>query len=560
MQSDLDRRFERMLARVTAPGQPLATSRDADGRMIVAGLPDTLPAFFGFFCARHADAEAIVAGEERLTYRAIDEASERLARVLVGSFGIAKGDRVAIAMPNCPAWIVAYMAALKAGAIATLVNGWWQSAELEHGLGLTGPKLVIADAERARRIGDTTAEVVTLDIREPLESALAPLLERGIEAPLPEIAAKDDATILFTSGSTGRSKGAVSTHRQVTMGVYTYLTTLSTLFEVLTEGGGKLDWAPAALVAVPLFHVTGEIPVMLNSFAIGRKMVLMRKWDAGEALRLIERERVTYFVGVPTMSFELAQHPDRALRDTASLADIIAGGAARPVAHVERLVEAFPKGHPMMGYGLTETNAVGCTNFRANYLAKPASTGRPHLPFVDVAILSEEGGHLATGEIGEIALRAAANFRGYWNDEQATLAAFTPDHYFRSGDLGYVDEDGYLFIVDRAKDIIIRGGENISSQEVESALYDHPAVAEASVFGIADERLGETPAAVIRLEPGNDLSPDALRQFLDQRLAQFKLPTRIWISSEPLPLLGTGKIDKVRLRNYYGSGTMEESR
>jgi acyl-CoA synthetase (AMP-forming)/AMP-acid ligase II len=558
MQSDLDKRFDRMLAKVTAPGQPLATSVDAEGHAIVAGLPDTLPGFFRLFCAQHADAEAIVAGDERLTYHAIDEASERLARVLIGSFGIGKGDRVGIAMPNSPAWIVTYMAALKAGAIATLINGWWQAAELEHGLALTGPKLVIADADRARRIRGAAEKVVTLDIAQKLEIALAPLLEGGTEGALPEIAADDDATILFTSGSTGRSKGVVSTHRQVTMAVYTYLTTLAALYEVLTEGGKTPDWSPAALVAVPLFHVTGEVPVMLNSFAIGRKMVLMRKWDAGEALRLIARERVTYFVGVPTMSYELAQHHERAAHDTTSMADIIAGGAARPVAHVARLAEAFPQGNPMIGYGLTETNAVGCTNFRANYIAKPASTGRGLIPFVKLAILGEKDAHLPVGEVGEIGIRAAANFRGYWNDPEATSNASTADGYFRSGDLGYLDEAGYLFIVDRAKDIIIRGGENISSQEVESAIYAHPAVVEASVFGQADERLGEVPVAVVRLGPGQMLGAGELTRFIEGRLAKFKLPARFWFSDAPLPMLGTGKIDKVLLRKLYGTAATEE--
>jgi acyl-CoA synthetase (AMP-forming)/AMP-acid ligase II len=555
MQSDLDRRFDAMMDRLIAPGQPLAAIPDAEGRLILAGLPDTLPGFFRFTCAQHEEVEAIVAGEERLSYGAIDALSERLARVLVGSFGIARGDRVAIAMPNCPAWIVVYMAALKAGAIATLVNGWWQSAELEHGLGLTEPALIIADAERARRIAATgsNARIVELEIGRPIGEVLAPLLDAGEEGPLPEVTGKEDATILFTSGSTGRAKGAVSTHRQVTMGVYTYLATLATLYEVLTEGGATTDWKPSALIAVPLFHVTGEIPVMLNSFAIGRKMVLMRKWDAGEALRLIEQERVTYFVGVPTMSLELALHPDREARDISSLADIVAGGAPRPVAQVPRLVAAFPNGHPMLGYGLTETNAVGCTNFRANYIAKPASTGRRHGRFVEVAILGEGDAHLPAGEVGEIAMRAAANFRGYWRDEKATRAAFTPDGYFRTGDLGYLDEQGYLFIVDRAKDIIIRGGENISCQEVEAAIYAHPAIAEASVFGIADERLGEIPAAVVRPEAGQGIEGSELMRFLDGRLAKFKLPAQLWIVAEPLPKLGTGKIDKGALRRLYGS-------
>ena len=561
MPSDLDRRFDKAMAETVAPGEPLAATRDEHGRMVVTGLPPTLPGYFRLFCGQHAAAEAIVADDERLSYGAIDEISERLARVLAGSFGVRKGDRIGIAMPNSPSWIVTYMAALKAGAIATLINGWWQPAELEHGLGLSEPVLIFADAERARRIGETgsAARVIILPIEQPLKAALAPLFDAGEEADLPEIVANDDATILFTSGSTGRAKGAVSTHAQVTMGVYTYLAYTSALYRVLTEGGGTLDWAPSALIALPTFHVTGEVPVMLNSFAIGRKMVLMRKWDAGEALRLIEREKVTYFVGVPTMSFELLQHPDRELYDTSSMADIVAGGAPRPAAHVPRLVEAFPGSNPMMGYGLTETNAVGCTNFRGNYIAKPASTGPCHAPFVELAILGEGDVHLPAGERGEIGFRAAANIRGYWRDPEATQAAFTADGYFRTGDIGYLDEDGYLFIVDRAKDIVIRGGENISCQEVEFEIYAHPDVAEVSVFGVPDERLGEVPGAVVRLEQGRSLDASGLSKFLEGRLAKFKLPARLWFSDEPLPRLGTGKIDKVLLRKHYGA-MVEEGR
>lgn len=553
MPSDLDRRFDKAMAETIAPGEPLAATRDTQGRMVIAGLPSTLPEFFRLFCGKHAEAEAIVAGDERLSYRAIDEISERLARVLVGSFGVAKGDRVGIAMPNSPSWIVIYMAALKAGAIATLINGWWQSAELEHGLRLSEPILVFADAERARRIAQTGLPIraVTLRIEQPLKGALAPLLDTGEEGILPEIAADDDATILFTSGSTGRAKGAVSTHTQVTMGAYTYLAYTSALYRLLTEGGGALASKPSALVAVPTFHVTGEVPVMLNSFAIGRKMVLMRKWDAGEALRLVEREKVTYFVGVPTMSFEMAMHPDRELYDTSSMADIVAGGAPRPAAHVPRLVEAFPGSNPMMGYGLTETNAVGCTNFRGNYIAKPSSTGRCHAPFVELAILGDGDVHLPAGECGEIGIRAAANIRGFWRDPEATQAAFTADGYFRTGDIGYLDDDGYLFIADRAKDIIIRGGENISCQEVEFAIYAHHDIAEVSVFGVPDVRLGEVPAAVIRFEPGRGLAPSELSQFLETRLAKFKIPAHMWFSDEPLPRLGTGKIDKMSLRKIY---------
>jgi acyl-CoA synthetase (AMP-forming)/AMP-acid ligase II len=554
MPSELDRKFDAVLAAVTGPGGRIQIGADDEGRAIVTNFPATLPGLFDAFCALHGPTVAVIAGEERLTFAELNEEATRLARALVAGRSIAKGDRVAIAMRNCPAWIVCYMAALKAGAIATLINGWWQADELRHALELTGPKLVIADAPRAARIEASCAScaVVALDVERPLHDALAPLLAGGGEdAALPEMRPEDEATILFTSGSTGLAKGAVSTHRAVTTGVYSYAISLLTLLGILESEGRPPANPPRTLVSVPFFHVTGEVPVLLNSFVIGRGMVLMPKWDAGEALRLIEREQITYFVGVPTMSLELMQHPDREKYDLTTLTDIAAGGAPRPVAHVKRLQESFRGTKPALGYGLTETNAVGCGNFWENYADKPASTGRPHRPTVDLVILGDGDRHLPPGERGEIAIRTAANIRCYWRDEEATRAAFTADGYFRTGDVGYLDEDNYLFIVDRKKDIIIRGGENISSAEVEAAIYAHPAVSEVAVFGVADERLGEVPAAIIYSVDDRSLTREAVLAFLEGRLAQFKHPAHFRFVDEPLPKLGTGKIDRVTLRAAY---------
>ena len=551
MPSELDRRFDDMLARVTGPGGRMVIAKDDSGRAIVSNFPATLPSLFRTFGALNADSEAVVAGDERLTFADLDRISEELAKALVAR-GIAKGDRVGIAMRNCPAWIVCYMAAIKAGAVATLINGWWQVGELQHALALTEPKLVIADEPRARRIAPIAAagEVVALAVDLRLGDALAPLMQGAGDAELPEIAPEDDATILFTSGSTGEAKGALSTHRAVTTGIYAYATGLMVLLGLLTEEG-RAPSSKRTLINVPLFHVTGEVPVMLNSFVINRCMVIMPKWDAGEALRLIEKEKITYFVGVPTMSLELMNHPDRHKYDLSSMTDIAAGGSARPATHVERLQKEFPSSQPALGYGLTETNAVGCSNFWGNYAAKPDSTGRAQQPFVEVAILGEGDRHLPDGERGEIALRSAANIKCYWRDPRQTAAAFTADGYLRTGDVGYLDEDGYLFIVDRKKDIIIRGGENIASQEVEAAIYAAPQVSECAVFGAADDRLGEVPVAVVRMHHGADLDEEALRAFLGERLAAFKIPERIVVSRDPLPRLGTGKIDKVILRALH---------
>ena len=551
--TELDRKFDAVLAAVTGPGGRVVLDQDEQGRTIVGNFPATLPLFFKTFCALSANVEAIISGDERLTFGQLDEISDRLAHGLVAR-GIAKGDRVAIAMRNCPVWVIGYMAALKAGAVATLLNGWWQPHELEHALELTEPKLVLADAPRAKRIAASCSgcAVETVDIDKPAEDALASLLaDVGEEAALPDIQPEDDATILFTSGSTGEAKGAISTHRAVTTGVYAYATSLMVLRGILESEGRPPANPLKTLVVVPLFHVTGEVPVMLNSFVISRGMVLVPKWDAGEALRLIEKERITYFVGVPTMSLELMNHPDRGNYDLSTLTDIAAGGAPRPVSHVERLRQSFPGSQPALGYGLTETNAVGCGNFWDNYAAKPASTGRAQVPFVELAILGESDRHLPANERGEIAIRSAANIRGYWRNEAATDTSFTADGFFRSGDIGYVDEDGYLFIVDRKKDIIIRGGENISAAEVEAALYGCEGVAEAAVFGIADDRLGEVPVAILHRREGSSLTDEELRAFLDGRLSAFKVPAQMVFSDTPLPRLGTGKIDRLMLKQKY---------
>ena len=552
MHSELDRRFDQTLAEVVAPGGRLVIEHDAQGRAIVANFPATLPALFRTFCSLNGEAEALVAGDERLTFADLDRVSERVAHGLVAR-GIGKGDRIGIAMRNCPSWVASYMGIVKAGAVATLLNGWWEAHEMEHALTLTDPKLIIADAARANRIAARCPgrEILTVAIEQPVEAALAEVIGGADESiPLPEVAAEDDATILFTSGSTGEAKGAVSTHRAVTTATYSYATGLIVLRGIL-EQDGKPPPTPRTLLSVPLFHVTGEVPVMINSFVIGRCMVVMPKWDPTEAMRLIEKERITYFVGVPTMSLELLTHPDRDKYDLSSLTDITAGGAPRPVSHVERLQHEFPWAQPALGYGLTETNAVGCANYWSNYAAKPASTGRAQKPFVDLAILGPDDRHLPAGETGEIAIRSAANIRCYWQNPAATAAAITADGYFRSGDIGYLDEDGYLFIVDRKKEIIIRGGENISAAEVEAACYACPEVAEVSVFGVPDERLGEVPLAVVRLQQDAAMTEAELRAFLEGRLAKFKIPERFIFSGEPLPRLGTGKFDRRALKAQY---------
>lgn len=555
MRTELDERMDRVMAGLTAAGQPLALAsveRRGVTMPMIAAAPPTLPAYFAHFCAQHETAEFLVAGDERLTYGAVHAEAAKVAAALAGAYGVKKGDRVGIAARNSPSWIVLYMGILMAGGVATLLNGWWQSEELAEAIADVDCTLVFADQPRAARIAaapGVKARLVVFDDTRPTGEAMAEIAS-GTKAALPAVGPEDHATILFTSGSTGQSKGALSDHRGVTQGVFNYLASAMMMLAIATQDGVSSSLQPATLLNLPLFHVTAEVPVFLQSFAIGRKLVLMPKWDVVEAMRLIEREKITYFVGVPLMSFEMLTHPDRAKYDLSTVTDIAAGGAPRPVDHVRR-IDAEMKGAPLIGYGLTETNGVGTGNWRGNYLAKPNSAGRPSMPLVDLAILDDAGAPVAQGERGEVAIRSAANFLGYWGRPDATEAAFTADAYFRTGDIGYLDADGYLFIVDRKKDIIIRGGENISCQEVEAALYKHPAVAEAAVFGLPDERFGEVPGAVVHLAAGTSPGVDELGAFLSQHVAAFKVPQRIWIAPDPLPRLGTEKIDKVSLRARY---------
>ena len=566
MKSALDTALDTVIAGIVAPGGQLGVgTADVRGAMlpVFAAAPPSMREFFAFFFAANATREFLVFGDERLTFADIHARGLKMAAMLQHRHGIAKGDRVAIAMRNYPEWIIAFVAVLHMGAVAIPMNAWWTADELDYGLRDSGARLVVADEERARRLATLRCHATVLTVRTSAEVAGELGFLRAEDeiaaAPdtmwfMPAIAPEDDATIMYTSGSTGVPKGAVSTHRGIVSGGMNYLVAGLALLHLSAAAGVTPPEQQVMLLNVPLFHITGSVPVLLVSIAIGRKMVIMHKWDAGEALRLIEKERATYFVGVPTMSLELMQHPDHDKYDLSSLVDIASGGAPRPPEHVDRLTKTFVGKHPVQGYGLTETNGVGAGNFRDNYLAKPASTGRASAPLVELRIDPGDGpvgAGLAAGTVGEICIRTAANCRGYWNKPEATLAAFPGDGWFRSGDLGYLDEDGYLFIVDRKKDIIIRGGENISCQEVESALYTHPAVAEACVFGLPDERLGEIVGAVVYPKPGAALEADALLEFVKRDLSGFKVPARLWLSAEQLPKLGSGKIDKVTLRTHY---------
>jgi long-chain acyl-CoA synthetase len=557
MASDLDLRLSAIMDELTAPGGPLETvpiARFGRELPILKHAPPTLGAYFAYYCDKHAELPFLVDHEVRLSFAETYACAREVAGGLVQGHGLQRGERVGIAARNSASWVVAYMAVLMAGGCAALLNAFESGEEIAAQARLVGCRLVLADDKRAARLDghDHGAILLPLADGDP-RHGLAALTAHGGggETPLPALGPDDLATVVFTSGSTGRSKGAYSDHRAVVHAAMSYAAQSLMMLTQLTEVGRAPTTQPSTLVNVPLFHVTGEIPVLLQSFALGRKLAIMARWDAETAMRLIERETATYFVGVPLMSIEIANHPNRDAYDLSSCVNFAAGGAPRPVDHVARLRQALPHAFPIIGYGLTETNAVGCGNFNENYLAKPGSTGRASRPLVEVAILDDAGDALASGETGEIAIRTICNVTGYWDDTEATEAAFMPDGFFRTGDVGYLDADDYLFIVDRKKDIIIRGGENIACAEVEAAIYAHPAIAEASVFGLPDGRLGEVPAAAWLAKPGQGLDEGALRTFLGERLAAYKIPAFFFEEREQLPRLGTEKVDKRALQARY---------
>ncbi len=557
MATELDDALNRAMDALTAPGAPFETvpfERFGVELPAFRNAPPSLAHYFAHYCEQNRANEFLIDGDTRLTFGETYEAARAVATGLIARHGVARGDRIGIAARNSANWLIAYMGAVMAGGCATLLNGFWTGEELAYGVKLAECKLVLADAQRAARLEGTDhgAEVIVFghggDPAEGLREAWAD----PEAAALPELAPDDIATILYTSGSTGSSKGAWCDHRSVVHGVMSYVAQSAMAALVMAERGEDAGASqPSALVAVPLFHVTGEVPLFLQSFAINRKLVLMPKWDATHAMQLMQDEAVSYFVGVPLMSLEIATHPHREEYDLTACKSFAGGGAARPVEHVDKIKKAFPDSFPLLGYGLTETNGVGCGNFNENYIAKPGSTGRASRPIVQIAIIDDSGKPLEQGATGEVAFRSVANFNGYWKNDAATAAAFTSDGWFRTGDLGYLDEDEYLFIVDRKKDIIIRGGENISCLEVEQEIYAHPDVAECSVFGLPDERMGEIPAAVYQPKDGRSVEPDDLKEFLAERLAKFKIPQHLWQVDESLPRLGTQKIDKRALRTKY---------
>jgi len=547
--------WERAVQTVTGPGGPyeITEAMVAGRRMrVFRDTPPSLRALFASAAAR-GDATFLVYEDERLSFGEVASRVASLADCLVRRYGVRRGDRVAIAMRNYPEWIIAFAAVTSIGAIAVCLNAWWTTDELAYGLEDSGSRVLLADRERVERAVPVLDRlgVRAIAVRMPGElpegvERLEAVLDPGASMPAVEVAPDDDALILYTSGTTGHPKGAVSTNRAVLTALLCF-GCRSAIAGAMSGPRDKHPFPPSFILTVPLFHVTGLVPVMLSCYASGYPLVMMYKWSPERALELVERERVTQFVGVPTMVWDLLESPDFKSRDTSSLQNVGGGGAPAPPELVQRVDKSFARGRPGIGYGMTETNAYGPQNSGDDYVRKPRSAGRA-VPILELRIVDEQGRDVPTGEIGEIWFRGANLFRGYWGKPEATAEAFV-DGWLRSGDIGRLDDEGFLTIEDRKKDMVLRAGENVYCAEVEAALYEHPGVHEAAVFGLPHPRFGEEVAAAVVPKAGVTLREEELRAHVAARIAAFKVPSAWQIRDTWLPRTASGKILKRALRD-----------
>jgi acyl-CoA synthetase (AMP-forming)/AMP-acid ligase II len=555
-------------AALTAPGQPFEMdSATIDGieTRIWKNAPANLMQLIAL-SRTHGDRLATIHEDQRVTYGAQYRAIATLAAEL-GAMGVGKGDRVALAMRNMPEWPVAFFAIVATGAICVPLNAWWSPQELAYGVNDSGARVLIVDRQRHDRLGGDYAAMPGLE-RVIVARARVPLtgIERRLEdvigdcagyatlpeVPLPDvvIAPDDPATIFYTSGTTGRPKGALGTHRNLSTNILSAAYVAARSY--LRRGEMPPEPQPkVGLLVIPFFHVTACSASLMGALAGGTTLVLMRKWDAGEALKLIERERVQVTGGVPTIAWQLLEHPDRANHDLSSLEVVQYGGAPSAPDLVKRIFEVFGA-LPGNGWGMTETMATVTQHVGEDYLARPTSCGAP-VPVADLKIVGTDGvSEQSVGEVGELWARGPMIVRGYWNAPEETAQTFI-DGWVRTGDLARLDEEGFCTIVDRAKDIIIRGGENIYSIEVEDVLYAHPSVTDAALVGVPDRVLGEVPAAVVHLCPGCKASEGELQDFVRARLAGFKVPVMVRFSDTVLPRNANGKILKSELRQMFAA-------
>lgn len=541
------------IAELTESGQPHELT---DGT--VFGRPcryfrHAPPTLRDLFADNVNDETFLVYDDLRLTFQEAYDLKCRIANLLVTQYGIGKGDRVAISMRNFPEWILAFGAITSVGAIAVAMNALWTPEEMHYGLTDSGAKVLFADQERLDRLSLINAEVSvqTIAVRPTGEChypVLSELLEAQPAAPMPTQAPEpeDIATLLYTSGSTGHPKGVASCHGNIVSALMSWELDGLAGAKVLGVTPEPLPYQAATLLAVPLFHATGSHAVYLASYRAQRKIVCMYKWDPAVAAELIEREQITSVVAPSAMTGDLVQEARRSDRDLSTLATVGGGGAARAPEQVKNIRSSFTKAMPNTGWGMTETNAIGTGIGGQDYLDRPASSGRCSA-VLEIRVVDENGHALPTNSRGELQVRGASIFKEYWNRPDATAETFVSEGWMRTGDVAYIDDEGYLFIVDRIKDLVIRGGENIGCGEVEAALLMHPDVLEACVYAVPDERLGEEVGAT--LLTSSDLAESDMRTFLADHLARFQIPRYIHIQTEPLPRTASGKILKRQLRD-----------
>ncbi len=531
------RSIEDAIADVAAPGQPfevVEVERNGVTNRVLKNSPANLRQFFDG--ARGLDATFMVFEDEEWSFDQVMVEADALGYALVNHFGIKPGDRVGIAMRNYPEWVISFAAILSIGAISVSLNSWWTENELDYAINDAELSVFIGDDERIQRALEPCrrAGVRMLAVRMDASATSDELVEhwrdvvvRGNAMPEAELDADTPATILYTSGTTGFPKGALSTHGAVCQSIMAFAASAAVTAARREEGEAGTGQTPCFILIVPLFHVTGCIPVMMSCFSWHFKLVMMYKWDPERALVLIERHKVTSFVGVPTQSWDLMESPNFSKYDTSSLSAVGGGGAPAPPTLVARVGKSFSKGSPTLGYGMTETNAYGPGNYGDDYLSHPTSTGRVPTIVLDVDIRDNDGNSLGKDRSGEIWLKTPTMISGYWRKPEATAESIVQG-WLRTGDLGRVSEEGLLYIEDRAKDMILRAGENVYCAQVESAIYEHPAVYEAAVFGIPDVRLGEEVAAAIMVRAGMTLTAEELRSsFLSTRLAAYMVPSKI---------------------------------
>ncbi|MFT5012020.1 MAG: long-chain acyl-CoA synthetase [Patiriisocius sp.] len=505
-----------------------------------------------------ADRDYLVFQDDRWTYA---EAHQQVASIAnwLQDQGIRQGDRVAISMRNYPEWLLTYWACVSQGIAAVGMNAWWIAEELDYALKDSEPKVLFCDQERWDRFAEIKGgfpelKIVGVRLNAPTEGVTPfdDVAKTGGELPERTIDGDEDACIFYTSGTTGLPKGAQLTHRGCVNNIMNlaFAGTAYGTAAALASGQPVPDPADApigsGLVTTPLFHVTANNCLAHGLTLTGGKLVHMYKWDAEEALKIIEKEKITNLTGVPVMSRELISHPDFAKYDTSTLLSVGGGGAQLQPDLVGKIDQTVKTAKPQTGYGMTETCGIITSISGSYFLDKPDSCG-PAMPNFETRCINADGTTVAQGEVGELLIKGAPVIKGYLNRAEATSESIT-DGWLHTGDVARIDEHGFIFIVDRVKDMVLRGGENIFCAEVETVIFAIDDVAECSVFGVEDDRLGEEVGIAIMLKPGAASDIDSIRKYCLEHMAKHKVPRYIWLQDQPLPRNASGKFLKRELR------------